>query len=1318
MTLRNKALLIIAVALLALVGLQRLAAENILLRGFAHLEEQDTQREALRAQAALADDIASIDTIASDWATWDDTYAFVGDRNEDYIQSNLGADALRLIDVQIIAYVDAQGRLVLEQAFDSKDWQPAPAPAELGRYLAPGSPLLQHPDLSRGVTGLLMLPQGPLLVAARPILTSAGEGPSRGTLLMGRYLDAAQIAHLSEITHLQLHIEPIAGAALDPSVRQELLAAREGTPPLVRPLSNDVIAGYVLLSDVDGNPALALRVDLPRDIYREGQATLRYLTFSLVIVGLVICAVMVLLLECTHLSRMSRLWRQVSHIAQSGDPTQRVQMPGRDELSRLAQAINGMLSTLERSISDRERAEHEAERRLQEAGLMNRILAASASALEPYTGLQAICAELAQALQLPQAALALLDEDRRQLTVVTEYREEGRPPALGATIPVEGNAATQWVLAHRQPLFIANAQDDPRMAVIRPLQQRRGTVSMLIVPLLIRDQVIGTLGLDALTVREFTSEEIALATNAAAAIGQALDNARLYQTLQQELSERKRAEQARHESEVRLKTILNSVQVGVLLVDAQSLTIVDANPVAFEMLGATLDDLVGTPCQSALCHDEFGRCPLQDPVGRPVSGECTLHRPDGRTIPVYKTVVPVILGGRKHLLESFVDITERKRAEEQLRESMEALAVQYREAERARSEAAAIFDATSEAMLLVSPEREVVAANQRLGEFFEVAPQQILGRRLDDLRADIERALADGADIFTLTASDLSEGEAFTRDLSQRWPVQRELSLYSTAVRDSNGRLLGRLYAMHDVTREREVDRMKSEFVSLVSHELRTPLTSIKGYVDLLLDGEVGELAEDQVEFLGIVKASADRLVSLVNDLLDISRIESGKIELKRAPEDLTALIRQAASTLRPQIEGKRQDLVLDLPADLPPVLGDADRITQILVNLLSNAHKYTPAGGHIAVRAHAGMQQIQVQVSDTGIGLSPEEQAQLFTRFFRAHNRATQEAGGTGLGLAITRSLVEMHGGQITVESAPGQGSTFSFTLPIAQDAPSHDRVAPTLRPSGRILVIDDEVNIANLIRRYLEHAGYEVLVAHQGTDALRIAQAEHPDLITLDLLLPEADGFTVLEWLKNDRRTASIPVILLSILPDNGTSHLLGAVDYLTKPVREQVLLEHIHSILARERSQRVLVADDDVDTLGLISQLLGRAGYHVLGATDGAQAVEMAKKEHPDLALLDVKMPGMDGVAALRALREDPATQALPVIMMTASPGVEAESSPTFATLGAAMLLHKPFTAEDLAAAIDRCLAGQQPLAPGNQIESRVGATRPTQMHIQTQ
>ena len=238
------------------------------------------------------------------------------------------------------------------------------------------------------------------------------------------------------------------------------------------------------------------------------------------------------------------------------------------------------------------------------------------------------------------------------------------------------------------------------------------------------------------------------------------------------------------------------------------------------------------------------------------------------------------------------------------------------------------------------------------------------------------------------------------------------------------------------MTQERELDRMKTEFVSQVSHELRTPLTAIKGFTEVLLGGEAGPVNPEQIEFLDIVKTNVDRLVALIDDLLDIARIEGGRIELQLRPIDLHFVIDEVVTTMRPLIEGKRQELTVEIPPDLPLARGDHDRLVQVLTNLLSNAYKYTPAGGSLRMTAESCEETLRVAIHDSGIGISAEDQQRLFTRFYRVDSSLSREAGGTGLGLAIVRSIVELHGGTVEVESTPGVGSTFAFTLSAIRSA------------------------------------------------------------------------------------------------------------------------------------------------------------------------------------------------------------------------------------------------------------------------------------------
>jgi PAS domain S-box-containing protein len=354
------------------------------------------------------------------------------------------------------------------------------------------------------------------------------------------------------------------------------------------------------------------------------------------------------------------------------------------------------------------------------------------------------------------------------------------------------------------------------------------------------------------------------------------------------------------------------------------------------------------------------------------------------------------------------------------------------EQRRSEAEIRSLVDSVVEGLALVSPDGRLVSVNRRFEELFGVSAVDVEGRSLSQIRPTFERVFADPAGVQErIAAGGESDGRA-TGVFAQVWPEERQLAVFSTPVR-SEERDLGRLYGFRDVTQEHELDRMKTEFVSQVSHELRTPLTAIKGFTDMMLDGDAGELSDEQEEYLGIVRSNADRLVALINDLLDISRIESGRIALKREPVDLASVLDGVVATMRPLVTGKAETLTLDVEAGLPRVLGDQDRIVQVATNLVSNAHKYSPEGGDIQVRAMRAGDLVSVSVTDAGIGIPPEAMPRLFSRFYRVDSSLTREIGGTGLGLSIVKSIVELHGGSVSVESEPGKGSTFSFTLPLA---------------------------------------------------------------------------------------------------------------------------------------------------------------------------------------------------------------------------------------------------------------------------------------------
>jgi PAS domain S-box-containing protein len=509
------------------------------------------------------------------------------------------------------------------------------------------------------------------------------------------------------------------------------------------------------------------------------------------------------------------------------------------------------------------------------------------------------------------------------------------------------------------------------------------------------------------------------------------------------------------------------------------------------------------------------------------------------------------------------------------------------------------------------------------------------------------------------------------------------LSILISPIRDENGQPFGAVSLLRDITEQAAIEEMKTDFISIVSHELRTPLTPIKGYIDLIIEGDAGEITEEQSNYLKIVQSNTDRLVALVNDLLDISRIEAGKIELEIKPVNMLEVIQEVVSFHRRQIERKALSITLDVPAKLPWVKADRSRITQVLSNLITNAYKYTPSGGALSISAVADGDFLEVIVADTGVGISREDQKKLFTKFFRVDSPSVRDTSGTGLGLAISKSIVEKHEGEIWVESQLGKGSAFHFTLPLVEPLPARAKSkTASRRDAKKILVVDDEEDVARLIKRQLERAGYQVILAQSGQEAIARALEFKPDLITMDIVMPGMSGFEAIRQLREKPETADIPVVVLSVVQNEESSYRLGAVDYVDKPIEEEKLLEVVEKVLAE--GLKILVYDSDGETRQHLEEVLTHKGYHLIFAQNGLDLLVQARKEQPQLIVMDLHLSDMDGYEVLRRLNRRPETVDIPVIAMTSSPD---ETLGKVIAVGANDLVKKPLDMEALLAEIGR-------------------------------
>jgi len=600
MTLRKKTLLIIAATFLSLIAILYFASQNLLLNSFNELEEQNTRQNVERALSALSNDLSSLDATAGDWAGWDDTYAFIEDANTDYIESNLIDGTFTELKLNLMLFINSSGRTVFGKAFDLHNEEEIPVPQSLLEHLSDNNFLVTHPDTESSIAGIILLPEEPMLITSQPILTSEDEGPIRGTLIMGRYLDAAEIERLADITHLPLIMHRFTDPQIPPDFQEARLSLSEETLILAQVLDEQSIAGYTVLRDIYGKPSLMLRVDMPRDIYQQGQEILVHRLWLIIIVGAVSGVVAMWILEKQVLSRLANLSKSVSGIGITGDLSKRVSLAGRDEISNLASGINNMLAALQKS-------------------------------------------------------------------------------------------------------------------------------------------------------------------------------------------------------------------------------------------------------------------------------------------------------------------------EDELNEKAEQLQVAAMEAQ---------------------------AAN-----------------------------------------------------------------------------------------------KAKSEFLSGVSHELRTPLTAIIGLSQLLQKKYYGDLNEKQTEYVQDILESSNHLLSLINDILDLTRIEAGKSEFELVETEVKELMESSLLLVKESATKSRVSVQLEVPEKFlrQKIAVDKRRFRQIMVNLLSNAVKFTPAGGKVTIEAKIKKDGLTVSITDTGIGVRPEEQERIFDAFYQASAGTTGKSPGTGLGLSLTKHLVEQHHGQIWVESeGVGKGSRFSFTIPL----------------------------------------------------------------------------------------------------------------------------------------------------------------------------------------------------------------------------------------------------------------------------------------------
>ena len=1118
MSLRWRTLLAISTVFLGLSVVLYGAARIILLNSFTRVEERNSRHGMDLVLDLLSGELSKLAMEADDWATWDESYSFAEDGNEDFVNRNLAPDEFYKLDLNLVVFVNTAGRIIYEKMVDVEKKSDAPIPASLRRHLSAGGLLLGQgmgaEGRGDGVTGVMLLEDRPMLVVSRSLAHAGGAGPVRGKLVMGRFLGDSYVKHLREITRLAVFLKKYEPSQALPDALTHL-----GDPSrraiVTRAESSDSISSLTVLKDIYGSPSLMVRVEGPREIYHLGEVSLRYLFGSLVAIGLIFLVAALAFLERLLLSRVLRLSRAVNGIAAGMRSDMRVQVTGRDDLSRLAADINGMIEALATSQRDRQNALHRFEAVVENSPLVAIQGINREGVVEVWNGASTLLYGLSEkeAIGNRLQDLVLRGEAADEFNGVLEEVCSTRRAAAPREWEVRArDGSTRWIYSS---MF--------------PVSDRGSDESVF-----------------------FTAVDI---------------------------TDRKVNEQALRENEEFLRVIFDSAHMGILIVDTETCAVTSVNPAAAAMIGDTAERIVGRPVKQWICPSGDEECYVEPSCVGIDSSEGVMVTSEGKDIPILKTAVVATLHGRQQMIVSFVDISERKRAQKKLE-----------------------------------------AAN----------------RELEELNHELEKMI----------------------EHAQKMAIRSQMASIS-----------------------------KSEFLARMSHEIRTPMNAVIGFTDLLMDTR---LVEEQQEYVETIKRSGEALLGLIDDILDLSRIEAGQLALESVEFDPEGIACDVCELMLPRVKGKPVEILCRVDDNVPArIKGDPTRFRQILVNLMGNGMKFTDSG---EVELSLGIEEdsdgrvlFHTAVRDTGIGIPESKLGRIFQAFQQSDSTITRKYGGTGLGLTICRQMAGLMNGTVRVESKPGEGSVFHFTGWFEKVGEAGEGMGASELLAGRkILLVGNNPASLGIDAHIFRSAGSRVVEVPLDADILGVLkEARHAgdsfQLCVVDLPMPGALGYDVPKLVRGaDSPAPALPLLACSCAVESGfkRSADAGFDGFLPKPSRRKALVEAAAGLAAgwraraipREermtdavagevrqgrRSIRILLAEDNPANQKLAGLILHKEGFEVDVASNGLEAVKMftSQPERYHLVFMDVQMPDMDGMAATKAIRAK-GFDRIPIIAMTAN------------------------------------------------------------------
>ena len=636
-------------------------------------------------------------------------------------------------------------------------------------------------------------------------------------------------------------------------------------------------------------------------------------------------------------------------------------------------------------------------------------------------------------------------------------------------------------------------------------------------------------------------------------------------------------------------------------------------------------------------------------------------RPDGTVLEVRRDPVP---GGG--FIAIYTDITERKEAEKQLRE----------DEERFRA-----IDAAAPVGLIIVSENDqnVLHLNPSFCEIVGKDANALLGKPLSSIFTEPEKS-KELSGIINGTSSERKEFHFRRPDGAEAYVMVSRVALDyrgEKAVIASFVDIHDRVQAEIELRQAKEAaesaSRVKSSFLANMSHELRTPLNAIIGYSEILLEDATDRADKASMGDLEKIQAAGKHLLGLINDILNLSKIEAGRMDVYLEHVFLTRLVDEVKTIVEPMMKKNGNTLVVDCPQDIGSLQTDLTKLKQSIINLLSNAAKFTKNGTvtlRLARETRDGAPWVKFEVIDSGIGMTDEQMGRLFQAFTQADSSTTRNFGGTGLGLTITRHFCAMLGGSIEVKSKPAQGSTFIIVLPdratkvMAEDGLDGDHPAVRHEPVPgdiHVLVVDDDPAVHDVLAATLGKEGYQITHAKDGIEALHLMRTHPPDVVTLDVMMPKMDGWSVLGIMKSEPQLAHIPVIMLTIVDHRNLGFSLGASEYMTKPIDRNRLIALIEKFAVSRRDGTVLVIDDDPDVRAMVKATIDDVGMKATTVANGQAALDwLASHPQPALVLLDLMMPKMDGFEFLERVRQNPHYVDLPIVVLTAKELTDNERS----------------------------------------------------------